>query len=89
MFFTRTKQWTVDQYHRMIAAEILTENDRVELLYGQIIEINPQLSPHASTTQRANAVDWCLSIGFVVLMPVTGNIHAAADPNAIVLHDIV
>ncbi|MBF2046487.1 MAG: Uma2 family endonuclease [Leptolyngbya sp. IPPAS B-1204] len=50
---TRTKQWTVDDYHRMIAAGILTASDRVELLDGQIIEMNPQLPPHAATTQRA------------------------------------
>ena len=42
--------WTVDEYHRMIAAGILTPHDRVELLDGQIIEMVPQEPPHASTT---------------------------------------
>jgi Uma2 family endonuclease len=50
---TKIKLWTVDDYHRMIETGILTSSDRVELLEGQIIEMNPQLPPHAATTQRA------------------------------------
>jgi Uma2 family endonuclease len=50
---TKVKTWTVDDYHRMLETGILTEGDRVELLNGQIIEMNPQLPPHAATTQRA------------------------------------
>jgi Uma2 family endonuclease len=44
------RRWTVAEYHRMIAAGILTANDRVELLDGYIIEMVPQEPPHASTT---------------------------------------
>jgi Uma2 family endonuclease len=44
--------WTVDDYHRMIASEILTTETRVELIEGQIIEMSPQQPPHAATTQR-------------------------------------
>jgi Uma2 family endonuclease len=44
------RRWTVDEYHRMVAAGILTAGDRVELLDGQIIEMVPQEPPHASTT---------------------------------------
>jgi len=44
------RRWTVDEYHRMIAAGILTAGDRVELLDGLIIEMVPQEPPHASTT---------------------------------------
>jgi len=53
MVSTKVKLWTVDDYHRMVETGILTEGDRVELLEGQIIEMNPQLPPHAATTQRA------------------------------------
>ncbi|MEB3357621.1 MAG: Uma2 family endonuclease [Synechococcales bacterium] len=53
MLPTKAKLWTVDDYHRMVETGILTEGDRVELLEGQIIEMNPQLPPHAATTQRA------------------------------------
>lgn len=44
------KRWTVEDYHRMIAAGILTAEDRVELLEGQIVEMVPQDPPHASNT---------------------------------------
>jgi Uma2 family endonuclease len=47
------KLWTVDDYHRMVETGVLTGSDRVELLEGQIVEMNPQLPPHAATTQRA------------------------------------
>ncbi|MDJ0734828.1 MAG: Uma2 family endonuclease [Nostocaceae cyanobacterium] len=43
--------WTVDDYHRMIAADILTEEDKVELLEGQILAMSPQQPPHAATVQ--------------------------------------
>lgn len=44
------RRWSVDEYHRMIAAGILTSRDRVELLDGQIVEMVPQEPSHASTT---------------------------------------
>ncbi len=50
---TKLHLWTVDDYHHMIATQILTTESKVELLEGQIIEISPQLPPHAATTQRA------------------------------------
>jgi Uma2 family endonuclease len=44
------RRWSVDEYHRMIAAGILAPGDRVELLEGQIIEMVPQEPPHAAAT---------------------------------------
>lgn len=44
------RRWNVDEYHRIIAAGILTPSDRVELLEGRIIEMVPQEPLHASTT---------------------------------------
>lgn len=44
------KRWTVEDYHRMMAAGILTTDDRVELLDGQICEMGPQEPPHAANT---------------------------------------
>jgi Uma2 family endonuclease len=42
-------RFTVAQYHRMIATGVLTENDRVELLGGVIVDKMPQHPAHAGT----------------------------------------
>lgn len=49
----KVRLWTVDEYHRMIEQDILTSDDKVELLEGQIIHMSPQRPPHAATTQCA------------------------------------
>lgn len=33
--------FTVEEYHRMVDAGILREDDRVELLEGEIVEMTP------------------------------------------------
>jgi Uma2 family endonuclease len=45
-------KWTVDEYHRMIAAGILDER-RVELLKGEIVEMPPEGEPHAYFSSEA------------------------------------
>ncbi len=37
------RKFTVEQYHKMAESGILTENDRVELLRGEIIEMSPAM----------------------------------------------
>jgi Uma2 family endonuclease len=49
-FFLR--QWTVAQYHDMIDKNILTPDDRVELLEGWIVEKMPQNTPHSSSIRK-------------------------------------
>jgi Uma2 family endonuclease len=44
--------FTVDEYHRMGEAGIFGEDDRVELIEGEIIEMVPIGSPHASRVKR-------------------------------------
>ncbi|MGG6240347.1 Uma2 family endonuclease [Nodosilinea sp. AN01ver1] len=39
-------KWTLEDYHQMIAAGILSDR-RVELLNGEIIEMSPEGEPHA------------------------------------------
>ncbi len=42
----------VDAYYKMAEAGILTHDDRVELIDGEIIDMNPIGSPHAGKTNR-------------------------------------
>src|SRR3712207_5456510 len=46
------RRFTVDDYYRMVRAGILHEDDRVELLDGEIIEMSPTGSRHAATVNR-------------------------------------
>ena len=43
---------TVAEYDRMIEAGIYTENDRIELLNGEIIEIMPKGTKHTSANSK-------------------------------------
>ncbi|MGL5061845.1 MAG: Uma2 family endonuclease [Microcoleus sp.] len=54
MTATKAKTWTVAEYHRMIEAGILNEDDQIELLEGRIVEMSAQTPPHAATTQRSS-----------------------------------
>jgi Uma2 family endonuclease len=41
------RRFTVDEYHRMAEAGILTRRDRVELIDGDVVEMTPIGPPHA------------------------------------------
>ncbi len=45
----------LDAYHRMIEAGILTEDDPVELIEGQIVTMSPKGSKHAACIGKINA----------------------------------
>ncbi|BAY76418.1 hypothetical protein NIES25_28670 [Nostoc linckia NIES-25] len=46
------RKFTVDQYHKMVDSGILTEDDRVELIRGEIIEMSPIGTKHAACVNR-------------------------------------
>ncbi len=48
------RPFTVEEYHRMLDAGILREDDRVELLEGEIVERAPIGSRHAACVDRLN-----------------------------------
>ncbi|HEY7911893.1 MAG TPA: Uma2 family endonuclease, partial [Blastocatellia bacterium] len=54
----QVEKWvfTVDEYHRMSEAGILTEADRVELIEGEIIKMSPIGKQHAACVKRLNAI---------------------------------
>jgi Uma2 family endonuclease len=47
------KLFNVDEYDRMLEVGILTENDRVELIEGEILEMSPIGWRHTACTDRA------------------------------------
>src|SRR5438045_685292 len=66
---------TVDQYHRMIEAAVLTENDRVELLDGYLVEKMPHDPIHDGTIQmvqeamlQALPTGWCVRVQSAVTL---------------------
>ncbi|MEM6773052.1 MAG: hypothetical protein AAF597_20925, partial [Bacteroidota bacterium] len=46
--------WTVERYHRAIKLGVLTEDDKVELLFGRLIARNPASSKHAAFLSKLN-----------------------------------
>ena len=48
------RQITVHEYHRMIEAGILGEDEHVQLIAGTMVAMTPQGRPHARIIQRLN-----------------------------------
>ena len=49
---TKTAKWTLEDYHRMIDSGVL-DDKHVELIRGDIIEMAPEGTPHASRSASA------------------------------------
>ena len=48
----RTHNFTVDEYHRMAEAGVFREDDRIELIDGQVVEMTPIGVAHAGCVNR-------------------------------------
>ena len=48
----KPRRFTLEQYHRMGEAGILDEDERVELIEGEIVEMTPIGRAHASVVAR-------------------------------------
>lgn len=46
----------MDEYLQMLEAGILTEDDPVELIHGQIVEMSPENSPHRICIAKLNQI---------------------------------
>lgn len=47
MVVTTRRKFTIDEYHQLVDLGFFTENDRIELIRGEIIEIAPKRTPHS------------------------------------------
>jgi Uma2 family endonuclease len=52
----RRRRFTVEEYYRMAETGILTENDRVELIDGEIVEMTPIGHHHAACVHALSAL---------------------------------
>lgn len=49
-------RFTAEEYHRLIEAGVFDEDDRVELLDGEVIEVSPIGSRHGAAVRRATYI---------------------------------
>ncbi|MFL5731797.1 MAG: hypothetical protein ACJ78Q_01240 [Chloroflexia bacterium] len=49
-----SRRFTVDEYYRMAEVGILSEDDRVELIDGGIVQLEPIRAGHAACVDRLN-----------------------------------
>ncbi|MEL6969216.1 MAG: Uma2 family endonuclease [Bacteroidota bacterium] len=57
---TELYQWTTTEFHQMVAAGILDEDSRVELINGQILHMSPVGRFHAACVSYLN--DWLVQL---------------------------
>ncbi len=49
-----TRKFSVAEYHKMAQVGIFSEDDRLELIKGEIIKMSPVGFKHASTVKKLN-----------------------------------
>ncbi len=47
MFAATRRKFTIEEYHQLVDLGFFTENDRIELIRGEIIEMAPKRTPHS------------------------------------------
>ena len=84
----QSRAFTVGEYYRMAETDILTEEDRVELIAGQIVAMSPIGSRHAACVKRLNLllgkiVGDSMLIG--VQDPIQLDAYSAPEPDLVLL----
>ncbi len=83
-----THRFSVDQYHRMGEAGVFHEDDRVELLDGQIVEMTPIGHDHAGCVNALTGLLAKLSAGRAVVSvqnPIALGTHSEPQPDLALL----
>jgi Uma2 family endonuclease len=84
----QNRAFTVGEYYRMAEADILTEEDRVELVAGQIVAMSPIGSRHAACVKRLNLLMGKM-VGDSMLIgiqdPIALDAYSAPEPDLVLL----
>lgn len=83
-----TYEFSVEAYHRLVDVGILKEDDRVELIEGQIINRTPIRSPHAACVDRLGDILRALFIKKAIIRsqnPITLSGHSEPEPDLAVV----
>lgn len=72
------RRFTVEEYHRMGEAGILAEDERVELIEGEIVPMTPIGPRHAGSVNRLNRL-WTLRLGDRVVVHVQNPVRLLPD----------
>jgi Uma2 family endonuclease len=83
----RTRRWTRKEYDRLIELGVLHEDERIELLGGQMIVAEPKGSPHsAAIGLTADALRLAFGQGWVVRVqdPVALDDESEPEPDVVV-----
>jgi Uma2 family endonuclease len=84
----RLRRISVNEYHRMIEAGILDEDEKVQLIDGMLVAMTPQGQPHAFVIMRlTRLLARALSDEFEVLpqLPLTLGEHSEPEPDLAVV----
>ncbi|WP_375468944.1 Uma2 family endonuclease [uncultured Nostoc sp.] len=82
------RKFTVEQYHKMVESGIVTEDDRVELIRGEIIEMSQIGTKHAACVNRlVNLLVQLLGKGVILAAqnPVALNKNSEPQPDVALL----
>ncbi len=80
--------FTVDSYQRLAELGVLRDNDRVELIAGQVVEMSPIGDRHASCVRRLNRLFSQSLVGAAIVdvqNPVVLGEHDAPQPDVVLL----
>ncbi len=82
------RRWTRDEYERMISAGLFAAGERLELVDGEILQMTPQGSLHATAVQLTqDALRAAFGFGFTIRaqMPLAIDPHSEPEPDIAVV----